>query len=1311
MKKLALLTVLLNLITVFGYSQSVMISQYIETNSGSTPKGIEIFNYSGSNITFTAGNNLQIFQGTNGGTCSALVNITSGTLNAGEVWVIGTSDLTAYATTNGTNLSGTTTYSFAFNGDDALEVYLAGVKQDVFGTCGTDPGSNWSGSGVSTANQNIQINTGICSGTTTYWSDPSLRFNTVSTNPVADLSGFGDSPTSCLTTCTPPTTQATSINFSSVNETDMTISWTGGNGTNSLVVVSEGTAVTANPSSSTSYTASTTFGSGDDLGSNNYVVYNGTGSSVTITGLTGNTTYYVSIFEFNSSDNCYNTTSPTTNSQTTACPSTPGSTTGFVAVAGNASASLSWTNPSGCFDEVLVVAEDGTIGFSPSGNGTTYTANPIYGNGTCVDCSGSNNEYVVYKGSGTSVTVTGLTNGTSYCFKIWVRYGTSWSVQEVDCGITPTAAIPDDGCGSSDYVSMTINYTGTNPIADIDIDVFIEHTYRGDLQIEVESPTGTVVTIFDGQGGGADNLEATFDDGSANTTYTTNHTLDGTVDETFQPSGGSLSTFNGETPTGTWIIRVCDDASADTGILNDWDITIVESCTPTHTVTSYAPTTGPEGTAVTITGTGFTASTTADIGGIAATVQYVSSTTIIVEIPAGASDNTIDINEGGCEVSTSGNFTLISTAGLCGGSTSFNDLIISEVYDSDANNVWYIELFNPTASAIDLAAENYTIERYATAGDASPTRTIALTGTIPAGGIFLLKIGSSSDDCTESWDFIESGAGINEDDGIMLVHNGTDVDWVECPNNTGYSILRDNTASGPTTTWNAADWTTNNTEDCSDLGTFGIVYDTHPTVTDEPDDTQACEILKSVTASAGSGGGSLTYQWLYNDGNSAGWSNVIAAAFPLATVSGETSANLSITGASTDIETYDGYQFYCEVTEAGSCSTSSDAAQFTARSENDPELITAVVNGCEPGGGCGSEGYNEFFALEIGNVDVDVTDPTNINLAYNTTYPASTTYTDSFTADASLTADFNTENVSNGCGSTLFYDAVNIGTIPANSTVLLMSSNVCASAYDFSNLCGGGPVYLLYSTDGNWGSTGNFANTGAGSRYFSLTITDVNGRATTTEYEYSPNALSGADGDYAEFEYCAAPAYNYSNDACAIKNVTLPVELLFFDAFRKENIVELVWETGSELNNDKFVVMRSVNGEVYHPIGEIKGQGNSTVVNRYTLVDQSPQPGDNFYAIYQYDFDGALTKSPIKLVTFDSNLGFEGYSNGSEIVLEYHDVLPGSKVEIFSIEGKLIESFTLSNSDGKQQINLPTESYYLIRMSNQHESKIIRIMH
>ena len=179
---------------VANAQSDVVISQYIETNSGTTPKGIEIFNVSGSAIDFSS-TNLVVYQGTNGGSCNALVTISSGTLAADEVWVIGTSNLTSFATTNGTGLSGTTIYNFSFNGDDALQVYLGGTLQDEFGTCGSDPGSSWSAGGVSTANNNLQLKDGICDGDTDGWTDPSVRFDQIANG--STMTGFGNPPAAC----------------------------------------------------------------------------------------------------------------------------------------------------------------------------------------------------------------------------------------------------------------------------------------------------------------------------------------------------------------------------------------------------------------------------------------------------------------------------------------------------------------------------------------------------------------------------------------------------------------------------------------------------------------------------------------------------------------------------------------------------------------------------------------------------------------------------------------------------------------------------------------------------------------------------------------------------------------------------------------------------------------------------------------------------------------------------------------------------------------------------------------------------------
>jgi hypothetical protein len=84
------------------------------------------------------------------------------------------------------------------------------------------------------------------------------------------------------------------------------------------VLAKSGAAVDAQPQDGMSYTADPEFGSGSELGTGNYVVYDGTGSNVSITGLTSATTYHFAIYEYNQySCQAYLTSSSATDQKTT----------------------------------------------------------------------------------------------------------------------------------------------------------------------------------------------------------------------------------------------------------------------------------------------------------------------------------------------------------------------------------------------------------------------------------------------------------------------------------------------------------------------------------------------------------------------------------------------------------------------------------------------------------------------------------------------------------------------------------------------------------------------------------------------------------------------------------------------------------------------------------------------------------------------------------------------------------------------------------------------------------------------------------
>jgi subtilisin-like proprotein convertase family protein len=85
--------------------------------------------------------------------------------------------------------------------------------------------------------------------------------------------------------------------------------------------------------------------------------------------------------------------------------------------------------------------------------------------------------------------------------------------------------------------------TGSTSSAQVAVNIV--HTYRGDLVIDLLAPDGSSYRLKNSGSDSGDNI---------NTTYTANLT--------------------NEVRNGTWRLRVQDVASADTGYLNSWSITL-----------------------------------------------------------------------------------------------------------------------------------------------------------------------------------------------------------------------------------------------------------------------------------------------------------------------------------------------------------------------------------------------------------------------------------------------------------------------------------------------------------------------------------------------------------------------------------------------------------------------------------------------------------------------------------------------------------------------------------------------------------------
>ena len=115
--------------------------------------------------------------------------------------------------------------------------------------------------------------------------------------------------------------------------------------------------------------------------------------------------------------------------------------------------------------------------------------------------------------------------------------------------VTADLLIPDN---KREGISSAIAISQAGKVKSLSVGVDITHTYIGDLQVELQSPSGKKVLLHDRAGGSRRDLQQTYS--SSSTT--------------------ALSALNGELIAEDWLLNVRDLASRDIGRLNRWNIEI-----------------------------------------------------------------------------------------------------------------------------------------------------------------------------------------------------------------------------------------------------------------------------------------------------------------------------------------------------------------------------------------------------------------------------------------------------------------------------------------------------------------------------------------------------------------------------------------------------------------------------------------------------------------------------------------------------------------------------------------------------------------
>jgi hypothetical protein len=332
----------------------------------------------------------------------------------------------------------------------------------------------------------------------------------------------------------------------------------------------------------------------------------------------------------------------------------------------------------------------------------------------------------------------------------------------------------------------------------------------------------------------------------------------------------------------------------------------------------------------------------------------------------------------------------------------------------------------------------------------------------------------------------------------------------------------------------------------------------------------------------------------------------------------------------------------------------------------------------------GSASNNPFYAIRtsgFGSANIDL-----VQCKFNYTV-----------SNASL---FQTSpNVNFLIGSTITGDAV-VGT-NFHSRIAITHSSTTVNSWFVSGNGATTPVGTLYSGTQTITLVAN--NSGASKSYIApdgSTVATVGDDRfdiwVGNNLEVNEGTASATTSTLSSFKFTIpgqtlAGTFDFDNISITSLPLTLPISLTSFTGKAVDQNVLLNWETASEQDNDYFEVLRSADGKKFTVIAKVDGAGNSTSVKNYSLVDENPFAGTNYYKLIQHDFDGKTSESDV--ISVNSKIAasqLSVYANPSDVKITLSSANnTKGKLQLFDISGRKLSETLVEVNKGYNTFSLP----------------------
>ncbi len=175
--------------------------------------------------------------------------------------------------------------------------------------------------------------------------------------------------------------------------------------------------------------------------------------------------------------------------------------------------------------------------------------------------------------------------------------------------------------------------------------------------------------------------------------------------------------------------------------------------------------------------------------------------------------------------------------------------------------------------------------------------------------------------------------------------------------------------------------------------------------------------------------------------------------------------------------------------------------------------------------------------------------------------------------------------------------------------------------------------------------------------------------------------------------------------ASRIPNNVLPVSSIEWSAAAVNKTAVIKWNIENDKDAELYIVERSYDGRIFSDIGTTASQ-KTTGFAFYSLTDEKPYSGVNYYRIRIKDKTGATAYTNIQKLIFESNAVVKLFPVPASTILTLQLAAPpsyGNSLQIITVDGKVVYQTSTLQQTMQLQIKDLLPGQYFIRYVNGKE--------